>query len=281
MALIPSARSAAVSIARGPEPMPTRLANSGRHKSSQSLGGVSRNELGSLSFLYAMSVHPHLYGTPYIAGFTLLLAMLTVVFVYVPPLFTGLSGWAGRPVRGSRVPSSLHTYGSRAYHSLYATDVSKGRTRPCVTAAARNSSPTLTTSALANLGAPLDFFLSFFEGAAIVGDEVRPAMKSAGDRYPPGGAVRVSSSNISPGDGAVVTAALPFPTMVLLNSPSHCVATEPRSAMTCSCTGNVYAVWSSPSYMSSSLASDGGAPARKESAEAGARAYPASAARRV
>jgi hypothetical protein len=29
LALIPSARSAAVSIARGPEPMPTRLANSG------------------------------------------------------------------------------------------------------------------------------------------------------------------------------------------------------------------------------------------------------------
>ena len=133
---------------------------------------------------------------------------------------------------------------------------------------------------LGELWRAFGFLLVFFEGAAIVGDEVRPAMKSAGDRYPPGGAVRVSSSNISPGDGAVVTAALPFPTMVLLNSPSHCVATEPRSAMTCSCTGNVYAVWSSPSYMSSSLASDGGAPARKESAD-GARAYPASAARRV
>ena len=93
--------------------------------------------------------------------------------------------------------------------------------------------------------------------------------------------MRRSSSNISPGEIAVVTDAFPLPSIVLLNSPSHCDATDPRSAMTCSCTGNVYAVWSSPSYMMSSLAcADGGAAARKERA-AGESAYPASAARRV
>ena len=93
--------------------------------------------------------------------------------------------------------------------------------------------------------------------------------------------MRRSSSNISPGDAAVVTDAFPLPSIVLLNSFSHCDDTDPRSAVTCSCTGNVYAVWSSPSYMMSSLAcADGGAAARKERA-AGESAYPASAARRV
>ena len=122
LALIPSARSAAVSICLGPDPIPTLRLNSGRHRSSQSRGGLSRSDAGSLSFLYAISVHPHRYGTPYIAGLAVwsgspFVYTTAVVFGYRPG-GAGGAGADGYPVLGSLVASSLHAYGSRAYHSF-------------------------------------------------------------------------------------------------------------------------------------------------------------------
>ena len=59
---IPSAFSAALKTNRGALGIPIKPFNLGSNKSSQSRGGFT--PFGSLSFLYAITAHPNLYGAP-------------------------------------------------------------------------------------------------------------------------------------------------------------------------------------------------------------------------